>query len=171
MSSSPEANLATILTGSAARHPQRAAIRLDERVLSFADLDLASSRVSEYLRLCGIEPGARVGLMLPNAPEFAVLYYGILRAGGVVVPMNPLLKAREVAYHLADAQASGVLAWHSVIGEAAEGASRAGVASVAIDPGTFTDKLSTYRATPGVAPRDPGDTAVILSTSGTTGRP
>ena len=64
--------------------------------------------------------------MLPNVPEFVVLYYGILRAGAIVVPMNPLLKAREVEYFLNDSQASLALAWHGIAGEAAEGARRAG---------------------------------------------
>jgi long-chain acyl-CoA synthetase len=169
--SSPEANLAAILAVSAARHPGQVAIRLDDQTLTYTGLDAASARVAEYLSARGIEPRSRVGLMVPNVPEFAVLYYGILRAGGVVVPMNPLLKAREIAYHLADAQASGVLAWHTAAAEAAEGAARAGAASVAIDPDAFAEQLATCQAAPGVAPRDSGDTAVILYTSGTTGRP
>ena len=47
-----------------------------------------------------LSPGDRVAIKLPNIPDFAVTYYGVLRAGGVVVPMNPLLKAREVALNL-----------------------------------------------------------------------
>ena len=58
----------------------------------------------------GVGPDQPVGLMLPNIPEFAVFYYGILRAGGVVVPMNPLLKEREVAYYLSDAGATLLVA-------------------------------------------------------------
>jgi acyl-CoA synthetase (AMP-forming)/AMP-acid ligase II len=50
-----------------------------------------------HLREQGVEPGDRVGLILPNVPEFAILYYGVLRAGGVVVPMNVLFKKREVS--------------------------------------------------------------------------
>ncbi|MBR7827838.1 long-chain fatty acid--CoA ligase [Actinospica sp. MGRD01-02] len=169
--SSPEANLAAILTTSAARHPGHAAIKLDEQVLSYAQLDAASSRVAAFLSSRGIEPGSQVGLMLPNVPEFAVLYYGILRAGGVVVPMNLLLKAREVAYHLADAQSAGVLCWHTVTTEAAEGAARAGVPCVVIDPEAFATELAGHPPAPALTPRDPSDTAVILYTSGTTGRP
>ena len=50
--------------------------------------------------------------MLPNVPEFAIAYYGVLRAGGVVVPMNVLLKRREVAFYLGDSGAKLLLAWH-----------------------------------------------------------
>ena len=50
-------------------------------------------------------PGDRVGVMLPNVPQFAAAYYGVLRAGGVVVPMNMLLKEREIAYYLGDSSA------------------------------------------------------------------
>ena len=56
--------------------------------------------------------------MLPNVPYFGAVYYGILRAGGVVVPMNVLLKGREVAFYLKDSGAKVVFAWHG-FGEAA----------------------------------------------------
>ena len=61
--------------------------------------------------------------MLPNVPQFAIVYFGVLRSGAVVVPMNPLLKAREVDYYLDDSAAVGVLTWHEVADEAAIGAS------------------------------------------------
>ena len=56
--------------------------------------------MAAFLARREFRPGDRAGLMLANTPEFCVLYYGILRAGGVVVPMNPLLKSREVEYYL-----------------------------------------------------------------------
>jgi acyl-CoA synthetase (AMP-forming)/AMP-acid ligase II len=72
--------------------------RLGRRVgtngLRYRDLDELSARVACWLLGRGITAGDRVGLMTPNTPEFAELYYGILRAGAVVVPMNPLFKAR-----------------------------------------------------------------------------
>ena len=65
------------------------------------------------LRELGLRDGDRVGLMLPNVPEFAIVYYGILRAGGVVVPMNLLLKAREVEHYLGRLRRPRcVFAWH-----------------------------------------------------------
>jgi long-chain acyl-CoA synthetase len=164
-------NLAAILPDSAARVPDHVAVRCDERVLSYRELDDASARVVTYLRLCGIGPGDRVGVMLPNVPEFAVLYFGALRAGCVVVPMNPLLKAREVAYYLTDSDAVGMLAWHTVADEASEGARRAGAAGLLVEPDEFAAALATYEPTPELAGREPSDTAVILYTSGTTGQP
>ena len=61
------------------------------------------------LRARGVRPGDRVGVMLPNVPQFAMAYYGVLRMGGIVVPMNPLLKAREVEHYVSDSGASLVL--------------------------------------------------------------
>ena len=97
-------NLAELLTRS-----DRIAIRLDDRTLTYAELDDAAARMSALLKDKGIEPGDRVGLMAANVPEFAIGYYGALRAGAVVVPMNPLLKEREVDHYLTDSGATLVL--------------------------------------------------------------
>src|SRR6188472_2991353 len=94
------------------RHPDRPAIKLDDAVLTYRELDDASARAAGLLRAKGVGPGDRVGLMLPNVPAFAVAYYGILRAGGVVVPMNVLLKGREAGFYLGDSEARLVIAWH-----------------------------------------------------------
>ncbi|MBD0676795.1 AMP-binding protein, partial [Streptomyces sp. CBMA156] len=102
-----------LLAATAARCPERPALRLDEEVLTFAGLDARSARAAHWLAALGVAPGDRVALLLPNVPDFAVLYYGILRAGAVVVPMNPLLKAREIEHCLADAEAAVLLAWHA----------------------------------------------------------
>jgi long-chain acyl-CoA synthetase len=88
-----------------------------------------------------------------------------------VVPLNPLLKAREVAYHLTDSEARLIFAWHASADEARQGASRAAAEVVEVDPSTFVDALTSHRPTSQVVDRTPGDTAVILYTSGTTGRP
>ena len=106
-------NLASLLTDSAARHPARTAIKLDDAELTYAQLDGASAHVAGLLEQHGFRPGDRVGVMLPNVPYFPVVYYGILRAGGVVVPMNVLLKEREVAYYLGDSGAKLLFAWPS----------------------------------------------------------
>ena len=145
---------------------------MDEHVLSYHDLDELSSRAASWLAGRGIAAGDRVGLMLPNVPEFAVLYYGILRAGAIVVPMNPLLKAREVDYYLSDSQASDGLrlARHRRPGDRGRAAGwnrpRAGRA------GRVRAGTRPLRAPhPAVADRLSTDTAVILYTSGTTGQP
>ena len=146
-------------------------IRQDGQALSYRDLDELSSRAASWLADRGLAAGDRIGLMLPNTVEFAVLYYGILRAGAIVVPMNPLLKAREVGYYLSDSQARIAFAWHGVAGQAAEGTRRAGSDLVLVDPDELAVALGRCAPAPGVADRLPTDTAVILYTSGTTGQP
>src|SRR5262244_174873 len=126
----PSVNLADNLVRSADLFPNRPAIRLDDTVLTYADLDERSAHAAGMLRDCGVRPGDRVAVMLPNVPEFAVIYYGVLRAGGVVVPMNPLLKEREVAYYLGDSGARLIFAWHGFAADAQAGAQQAAAAAV-----------------------------------------
>jgi long-chain acyl-CoA synthetase len=164
-------NLAAILLDSSQRDNTRMAVRLAEAGLTYGELDDASARVAGMLAERGIRPGDRVAIMLPNVPEFAVVYYGILRAGAIVVPMNPLLKTREVAYYLEDAAAKAIFAWHSAFGEAQSGADQAGAEAIVVDPGTFPRVLAAARAVPELVDRDADDTAIILYTSGTTGHP
>jgi long-chain acyl-CoA synthetase len=139
-------NLAGSLTAAAGRHETRPALAFGDGELTFGELDAASARVAGMLRARGLRPGDRVGVMLPNVPQFAMAYYGVLRMGGVVVPMNPLLKPREVEYYLTDSGAALVLD------------------DAAALPGDGEPAL-------GVVERNEQDTAVILYTSGTTGRP
>ena len=106
-------NLAKNLTDTTRAHAGRVAVRVDNAAMTYRALDEASARVAGLLRERGLKPGDRVGVMMPNVAEVPVVYYGVLRAGGVVVPMNPLLKAREVAYYLGDSGAGLVFAWHS----------------------------------------------------------
>src|SRR5215216_5737720 len=114
-------NLARILTDTAAKHGDRTAFKLDDVELTYALLDDSSARVAALLTSKGVQPGDRVGLMLPNVPYFPAIYYGILRAGGTVVPMNVLLKGREVTYYLKDSGAKLVFAWYGFAEAAEEG--------------------------------------------------
>jgi acyl-CoA synthetase (AMP-forming)/AMP-acid ligase II len=98
-------NLAKNLTDTTRAHAGRVAVRVDNAAMTYRALDEASARVAGLLHERGLKPGDRVGIMMPNVAEVPVVYYGVLRAGGVVVPMNPLLKAREVAYYLGDSGA------------------------------------------------------------------
>jgi acyl-CoA synthetase (AMP-forming)/AMP-acid ligase II len=116
------------------------------------------------------EPGQPVAIMLPNVPGYAAAYYGVLRMGGIVVPMNPLLKVREVAYYLADSGAPVILAWHTTADEVAAGAAQAGAEAVVVEPAAFGDLLAETTPAREVVDRA-DDTAVLLYTSGTTGRP
>jgi len=164
-------SLAENLIAAARRHPERPALRLDDTAITYAELDEATARLAGLLLARGLEPGDRVGIMLPNVPEFAVAYYGVLRAGGVVVPMNVLLKQREVAFYLGDAQAKLVFAWHAMAQETIEGAAQAGAECLVVEPSEFARLLATTQPASEIAERAAGDTAVILYTSGTTGRP
>ncbi|MDT0566015.1 long-chain fatty acid--CoA ligase [Streptomyces sp. DSM 3412] len=165
------ANLADYLVETAQRQPGRPALRLGDQVTGYAELDERSARAAALLRAEGVRPGDRVALMLPNVPEFVVLYYGVLRAGGVVVPMNPLLKTRETEYHLTDSGAVLLFEWHQAPGEGAQGAAAAGVRHTAVEPAAFAEALAGHEPLPAVAETADDDVAVLLYTSGTTGRP
>jgi long-chain acyl-CoA synthetase len=162
-------NLACNLTATARKLPDSAALRLGDTVLTFAQLDSASSSVAAVLIARGAEPGDRIGIMLPNVPEFAVLYYAALRAGCIVVPMNPLLKRREAAFYLSDSGAKLIFAWHDCAEAALAGAAEADAEVVTVEPGMFAE-LASEQSNEAVE-RDGDHTAVILYTSGTTGRP
>jgi long-chain acyl-CoA synthetase len=164
-------NLASILTDSARRDPEHVAIKLDDTEVSYGMLDEATARFAGVLADMGCAPGDRVGIMLPNVPYFPICYYGALRAGGVVVPMNVLLKRREVAFYLSDSAARVLFAWEGFAEDARAGAQDAGAESVIVSPGSFEQLLAGAQARRDVVDRDPQDTAVILYTSGTTGTP
>jgi long-chain acyl-CoA synthetase len=164
-------NLANALVETARAHDGRPAVRLGDTKMSFAELDDASARVAAMLRDRGLQPGDRVGVMLPNLPAFPVIYYGVLRAGGVVVPMNPLLKSREVAFYLGDSGARWIFAFTGFADEASKGAADASAECVVVTPGDFEQSLAAVLPDTRVIEREPEDTAVILYTSGTTGKP
>ncbi|MDP9883163.1 long-chain acyl-CoA synthetase [Sinomonas atrocyanea] len=164
-------NLAAYLETTAAAHGPRTAITCGEEAWTYTDLAAAAARAAGLLARAGVEPGDRVAVMLPNVPEFAALYYGALRAGAVVVPMNPLLKQREISYYLEDSGAKVLFAAENVAEEAAEGAQGGGARVLPIGRGAFTGALAGEEPLGAVVDRADGDTAVILYTSGTTGRP
>jgi long-chain acyl-CoA synthetase len=164
-------NLASLLTESAERAPESPAIRLGEVELSYGELDERSARLATLLREKGVEEGDRIGVMLPNVPDFPVAYYGVLRAGAVVVPMNVLLKRREIAFYLEDSGAELLLAWHGFAEEARDGAADAGAEMIEVEPAAFASLLAAHEPTPGLVDTAEDDTAVILYTSGTTGKP
>jgi long-chain acyl-CoA synthetase len=164
-------NLATILTETAARHGDRTAFKLDDVELTYAALDGSSARIAALLKAKGLEPGDRVGLMLPNVPYFPAIYYAILRSGAVVVPMNVLLKGREVAFFLKDSGAKLLFDWHDFSEAAEKGAAEAGAECITVKPGEFEQLVMEHEPDTGTVERAADDTAVILYTSGTTGTP
>src|SRR5436305_6229652 len=164
-------NLANLLTESADRDGDHVAIKLDDAELTYAALDGASAHVAGLLSEHGVSRGDRVGIMLPNVPYFPVCYYGLLRAGAIVVPMNVLLKRREVAFYLEDSGAKLLFAWHGFAEDAQAGADDAGAECVIVSPGEFENTVGAAKLRTEVVDTDDTDTAVILYTSGTTGTP
>lgn len=166
-------NLASILRATARERPDHPALVWNDRRLTYAELDRAARGIAGSLRERGLVPGDRVALMVPNVPEFSTAYFGILYAGGVVVPLNVLLSAPEVAYHIQDSGAKRLIA-HPLFGQpAGRGAEEAGV-PISFSDGNRPDDVPALQSGPAVEELHPSgadDTAVILYTSGTTGKP
>ena len=129
------ANLAQLLADQAAKQPEHPAILAGDRVVSYAEFDDAAARVAAFLFSQGFQAGDRAGVMLANTPEFCMVCYGVLRAGGTVVPMNPLLKSREVEYYLSDSGAGLLFAAADSPGEPVPGAAAAGARFVPAEIG------------------------------------
>src|SRR4051794_10318031 len=165
------ANLAANLVNTAAEHGDRPAVKQGDAVLTYRQLDGATTHIAGMLKAKGVEPGDRVGIMLPNVAYVPVIYYGILRAGAVIVPMNPLLKGREVAFHLRDSGARVMFAWADMAEAAQAGAEEVGADAILVAPGEFEQEVGAAEPDTDVADRAADDTAVILYTSGTTGQP
>jgi len=182
-------NLATLLDDSARRYADRDAVVLGDTRLTYAQVDAAANQVANLLVERGIEPGDKVALTCPNLPYFTIVYYGILKAGATVVPLNVLLKAREVAYHLDDSDAKAYFCFEGTDDlpmakeghggfEQTDGCEHFFV--ITADPGAPSPVEGTETLGSAIAQQPPtfetvqtdeDDTAVILYTSGTTGQP
>ena len=93
-------NLAIVLSENAQRFPDRTAVICDDRKFTYAELEAITNRLANSLVKLGLHPGQKMLIMLPNIPEFVIGYFGILKPGGVVVPINVLYKAREIEFLL-----------------------------------------------------------------------
>ncbi|WP_416063800.1 long-chain-fatty-acid--CoA ligase [Rhodococcus indonesiensis] len=168
----PTANLSENLVSAGHTRADTVALRCDDHTLTFAEFDAAAARVATLLEREGIEPGDRVGMMLPNTPAFAITFYGILRAGAVAVPINPLLKAREIEFYLTNTGAAALIATPAFADEATAAADAAGgVRSWLVDDTILAQLTADLPEQAAPVPRAGTDTAVILHTSGTTGKP
>jgi len=182
-------NLAVLLEDSAREFADRDAVVLGPTRLTYAQVDAAASQVAHALAARGVGPGDRVALTCPNLPFFPIAYFGILKTGAAVVPLNVLLTEREIAYHLAD---SGARAYLCFEGTAELPMGRNGFGAfgttdgcehfllITADPAAESPvegAVTLGSATAGLPPSFDGvataetDTAVVLYTSGTTGRP
>jgi long-chain acyl-CoA synthetase len=172
-------NLATILSETAHSSPDQSAVLFTGGRLTYRELDEASDRLAAVLTAAGLKPGDPIALQLPNIPQFLISYFGILKAGGIVVPLNVMLRAPEVAFHLGDSRARALITLEGILAEATKGAEAAGLDQVyavghAGDSGgavPFERLLDVGVSHYEMASRQPTDTAVIIYTAGTTGRP
>lgn len=98
-------NLAVLLEDTARNTPDKIAVICGDAQFTYAEINAKANQVANALREIGIEKGDKVALSCANLPFFPMIYYGILKLGAVVVPLNILLKSREIAYHLADSDA------------------------------------------------------------------
>jgi long-chain acyl-CoA synthetase len=182
-------NLSALLESSARDCPQRDAVVLGPTRLTYAQVDGAANQVANALVQGGLQPGDKVALTCPNLPYFPIVYYGILKAGGIVVPLNVLLKHREIAYHLGDSDAKAYFCFQGTpdlpMGEegwagfddAPECETFVMITADPTAPSPVDGTATLGQFIAGQSPRfdsaltDATDTAVILYTSGTTGRP
>lgn len=181
-------NLSVLLEDSARNYPERAAVVLGDQRLTFAQVNAAANQVANLLVERGIRPGDKVALSCPNLPYFPIVYYGILKAGAVVVPLNVLLKGREIAYHLGDSQAKAYFCFQGTpeLPMGAEGFAGFGQAEgceqfflITADPAAASPIEGAETLGAALAGKAPvfesvllpeTDPAVILYTSGTTGQ-
>jgi len=163
--------LSANLVVSKERHPNRTALRCDDLKFTYAEFDAAAARVATLLEQAGVEPGDRVGLMLPNTPAFAIAFYGIMYRGAVAVPMNPLLKAREVSYYLSNSGAKALFATPAFAEEATAGAAEVGAECWVVDDAGLKKLIADLPEQDSPVECGDHDVAVILHTSGTTGKP
>ena len=179
-------NLAIMLRESATASPDKPLMHINDLSFSYAQTDEISGRIASALLGLGLERGDKVAVQLPNLPQFLFTYFGILKAGLVMVPLNPLLKAPEVAYHLNDSDAKLLVTFEMFAEEAFKGATQA-AKETGVDVATYVvnmpgndvrpegtkhyDELYFADDTRDIVPMGADDTAVLLYTSGTTGKP
>ncbi|MSP11866.1 MAG: long-chain fatty acid--CoA ligase [Chloroflexi bacterium] len=177
-------NLSTVLENSAKEYPGNKAVIFNDIHLNYAQVNGAANQFANVLREMGVQPGEKVALMIPNIPYFPICYYGILKTGAVVVPMNVLFKGPEVEYHLEDSESVMLVVWEGFVEEAlkgfqvAETCHRIMVIQAPGSQAAYPEEVHIYqklmtqsKPVTETHPTMPDDTAVILYTSGTTGRP
>lgn len=182
-------NLSVIIEDSARRYPNKDAFVFMDTRLTFAQINGAANQVANGLVAAGIKPGDKVGLSCFNLPYFPIVFFGILKAGGVVVPLSVLLKKDEIAYHLNDSDAKAYFCFEGTAELPMGQMGHAGFQEVdacenffmitakPTDPSSIEGTKTLGSLMAGQSPvfettaTSAEDTAVIIYTSGTTGRP
>src|SRR6185436_10756445 len=182
-------NLASVIEQHARRRPQAEAVVCGDKRITFAGFNAWANQIANGLTTAGIGRGDHVALLCPNLPFFPAIYFGILKTGATVVPLNVLLKPREIAYHLRDSDAKAMFCFQGTPELPMADAAKAAVAVVPacrqlivlpsplLPPDTDTDVIQFQQYIAGQPPTfetretRADDTAIILYTSGTTGQP
>jgi long-chain acyl-CoA synthetase len=175
-----EQDLLALLRDTVDRYGERTAIQFAGRDTSFAAFAEISDRVAAGLHAQDIRHGDRVALYCPNSDVFALAYFGILKAGASVVPINLLFKPAEIEYILRDAEAAGLIYHENFTGTVAairpalpalKTVVRIGEQECGPDELSWTRVAAGAQPAPRIALRPADDVASILYTSGTTGQP
>ncbi|WP_427169919.1 long-chain-fatty-acid--CoA ligase [Arthrobacter sp. 92] len=171
-------SVAAILAESARRTPDATALIVENEEVSYKQLWDQTRAYAGALLAQGIGPGEPVAVLIPNVPDFARVYFAVLAVGGIVVPVHALLKGREIEYVLQDSGAKLLICAAALLGEGAKGAAAAGVEVLTVMAGPdapdfprLEDSAAAAEPIDSYLPRRPEDTATILYTSGTTGKP
>ncbi|HXG05646.1 MAG TPA: long-chain fatty acid--CoA ligase [Candidatus Binatia bacterium] len=160
-------NVADLLEASARYHPERPALIFGERAWTYGALDEQTAVLAAGLAGLGLEPGERIGLHLPNSPEFVLAYYAAQKAGLVPLSLNVTYAREELAYIVSDAAVSAVVTAPAVAANLPERAAMPSVRHL-----LQAGDLAGLGGKPMRAlDRDRDETAAILYTSATTGRP
>jgi len=163
-------NLSVFLSASADMRPGAAALRCGDVTTNFWVLSREVARFADYLIDVGLRLDDRVAVMLPNRPELAVVFYGVLQAGGVVVLMSPSLGARAVEFCLTTTGARILFFTHPHAVATTHAAATAGTQPVSIGRHGIRPLTAGFVGRTQPVPRADNDTAIILQTSGTSGR-
>ncbi|MGA7051138.1 MAG: AMP-binding protein [Mycobacterium sp.] len=164
-------NLSLYLVESADMYPDGSAVRCDAATTTFSELADIAARFAAYLADLGLCPGDRVGVMSADRPESAMVFYGVLHAGAVVVPIDPRLGASEVEFFLTNAGARLLVFAPSCSTAATGGALAAGVPMIGVGEHTLEQLTSGFLGQAWPVTRAGNDNAVILHMAGKTGPP
>ncbi|MEU9180280.1 long-chain fatty acid--CoA ligase [Streptomyces sp. NPDC048550] len=169
-------SVAGVLADTAAQRPDHSAVIYESEHFTYGWLWEQARRYASVLRANGVRPGDRVAMLLVDTPQFPVVYFGVLAAGAVAIPLSVMSTASEIDHVLTDADARFLVCAASLLTRAREAAEPLGTVLLTVGPGPAgtVDLESAAQDTEPIddsAVREPDDVAVVFYTSGTTGKP